>query len=591
MDERQSRRSPQEPGGGGVNDAEASDLNIRVFGRFDVRVGGRSLLPFRTTREAGLLALLALNHSKPLRREWIAGQLWPESEHADVWLMEALCRVRRQLGSHARRVRNCPFSSLQLDVSGAQLDLAAFDHAVAEGTRLSLERAVSLYGGPLLEEFSDDWALSERLLREEQYLGTVERLAQLRLEEGSPREAVVLLLSASAVDPIRESLHVLLMDAHAAAGDHAAALRVYHALRRRLMGQNLPVPGDITEAAARIRKDARRVQSRRTPVPSEMPARRESDVLPDGDLPHPLTPMIGRNDDLRATVRCITKNRLVTLTGQGGVGKTRLAIAVAAFLADDRGLRPAMVRLEGLPADGDVARAAASAVGIPGDTQRSLEEALAVRLRHQDALLLLDNCEHVLAQCARFAADLLSRCPRLNVLCTSRKPLGIPGECVRRVMPLPHPKASEMDTEKALVPAAVKRYPAVRLFVERAQSAGGSFDLDADSTPLVAGICERLEGLPLGIELASARLRTLSLSALAAMIDAGVAEPEAGPALPHRQRSLDASVGWSCALLSDHERAVLERMSVFAGSFSAEAAAAVSELDSDDAQRVLASLA
>ncbi len=563
------------------------DLTIRLFGHFDVLVGGHSLLPFRTRTEARLLALLILRHGHWVRRDWIAAQLWPDSDRAGTWLMEALCRVRRNLGPHAPRIRNGRHSTLIFDPDGAEMDMLVFDRAVAENSAKGCTDAVSVYAGPLLEEFDDDWVIAERSLREERFLRCAERAAASYIDGGRAHDAVLLLLAAAQYDPLRESLHAPLMNAYAALGDHAAAMRTYYGLRRRLMGQNLPVASEIKELAARLRREAVKIGSTRPEHRTERALAHES---PGPTMPCPLTEMIGRESELSSLSDEVLHNRLVTLTGMGGVGKTRLAIAIALRLAEVAGWHATMARLEGLPPAGDVARAVGSVMRIRSCGTTSIMDALAARLGLRATLLVLDNCEHVLTQAGSLCVALLDRCPRLRILATSRKPLGIPGEVVRRVPPLPHPCSHHLQSagDRALQEAS--ELPSVMLFAQRASAAEQTFRLGPDNVGLVAEICELLGGLPLGLELASARLHTMSLPALVEQIRRGDEPPPAMGAVPERHRSLNASVAWSADLLNQDERHVFERVAVFAGGFDASGAATVCGITVEEARRRLASL-
>ncbi len=299
----------------------APRLAMRMFGHFDVRIGDRSLLPFRTRTEARLLALLALKHGRWLRRDWIAAQLWPESERAGVWLMEALSRVRRALGPHGSRIRSGPHSTLTFDAADADIDLLTFDRAASESSVSGCAEAVSIYAGPLLEGFDDDWAIAERSLREERYLRCAECIAESDIDHGRAHEAVLMLIAAARCDPLRESLHALLMRAYVALGDPSAALRTFHGLRRRLMGLNLPVAGELKELAARIRKDAEAA-----PPSGGTPAllRRIAEPRLNGSsLPYPLTEIIGREAEIRMVAAEVERNRLVTLTGILGASGPR----------------------------------------------------------------------------------------------------------------------------------------------------------------------------------------------------------------------------------------------------------------------------
>lgn len=505
--------------------------------------------------------------------------LWPDSDRADTWLMEALSRVRRSLGPHHGRIVRCPDATLCFNADGAHVDLAAFDRAVRAGSPEDLARATALYTGPLLDGFSDEWAVAARSQREEEYLQAVESLTAHYLRNDRSHEAILLLLSATAVDPLRTSLHGLLMEAYAANHDHPAALRLYGALRRRLMAENLPVPADLAGLARAIQADARRQSRDRASV-----ARTRTSA----EVPATLTPLVGRETEVAALCEAVSLHRLVTLTGMGGVGKTRLAIAIAERLAGEGIVRPMLIRLDGVPREGDVARTVCAALGLGDRGGGHRMEAMALRLRASGALLILDNCEHVLRSCSNVVVELIGRCPALHILCTSRRSLGIPGEIVRSVPPLACPDVSPRDDVGTGACDASTDAPAVRLFIERAKAADERFRPTPEHRGTIAQICRTLGGLPLGIELAAARLRNVSLAALA-RLGASAAQPLAG--LPERQQTLDACIAWSCDLLSPGEREVLEAISVFVGGFDAESVAAVVSVPANAVQSALSSLA
>jgi predicted ATPase/DNA-binding SARP family transcriptional activator len=540
--------------------APAPVLQVRVLGRFDVRIGGVSPPAFRTRTEAHLLGMLVAHYSKPVRREWAACQLWPEAERAGIWLMEALSRVRALLGPHGARIRNLPQSSLQFDHAGAEIDIVAFDEAVRPGAGADCEAAVAAYGGPLLDGWSADWVAAERAAREERFLAAVEQVARGRMETGAGHEALALIRRAVAADPLRESFHALLMDAYSALGDHAAALRAYHAIRRQLLGQNMPVSATLVERAEAARRRARAKAPRVTlPVPGR------SEVAL--DVPCPISPLVGRERDCADLMAALASHRLVTLSGMGGVGKTRLAIEAARRHSAATGRAAAMAHLDGITGGSSgtcecVARAVATLLRAPGDADRPVLEDVIGHLRRRELLLVLDNCEHVLAEATSAVTALLEACPGLIILCTSRVPLGVIGEVVRRIEPLPVPTEAEAA---AAVGSGANAEASVALFAERASACDQGFELTAANAPDVVRICRAVEGLPLAIELAAARVRARPLERLVALIETDLGALEGSPALPNRHRSLDALMDWSYAQLEPDERTLLQRMSIFAG--------------------------
>jgi non-specific serine/threonine protein kinase len=309
-----------------------------------------------------------------------------------------------------------------------------------------------------------------------------------------------------------------------------------------------------------------------------------------------LTSFVGREREIAEVLRLLSTTRLLTLTGAGGCGKTRLALQVAARA---RGGFPDGVWLAELAALANpvlVPRAVASAAGvreIPETAGRAPMDGLADHLRDKTLLLVLDNCEHVVAAAAELVDALLRNCPALRVLTTSREPLGIAGETTWRVpsLSLPPPSAAGEEASDHLVEDLV-RYEAVRLFVDRAHAARPDLALSEHNAPALAELCRRLDGIPLALELAAARVRVFSVEQLAARLDDRFRLLTAGPrtAMP-RHQTLRATVDWSYALLSEPERALLRRLAVFAGGWTLEAAEAVAVGDGLQAYAVLDLLA
>ena len=307
------------------------------------------------------------------------------------------------------------------------------------------------------------------------------------------------------------------------------------------------------------------------------------------NLPGLPSAFVGREPEVGEVRSLVRSSRLVTLTGAGGCGKTRLALQAAAELLDGTGDGVWFVELAQLAEADKIPGAVAAALGLadPGGPQ-PLTESLADALREQDTLILLDNCEHLIDGAAKFSAQLVRDCPRLRILATSREPLGIDGEHVYRVPSLSLPPG-EAETADDIGAA-----DAVRLFVDRARAQDSGFALDESSARLVASVCRRLDGIPLALELAAARLSSMSIRQVSERLDQRFRLLTGGSrnAMP-RQQTLQAAVDWSFELLSRPEREVLRRLSVFAGGFELEAAeviCAAGDVDVFDAADLLGSL-
>ncbi|MGB8645346.1 MAG: tetratricopeptide repeat protein [Anaerolineae bacterium] len=300
-------------------------------------------------------------------------------------------------------------------------------------------------------------------------------------------------------------------------------------------------------------------------LPAEFPPLQSIDAFPN-NLPIQLTSFVGRDKELKEVGQLLAATHLLTLTGPGGTGKTRLALQLA---AEDLESFPDGVWLVELAPVADpllVTQAVAEVLGLPPGG-RQVQEVLGDFLRPKKLLLVLDNCEHLIEECAALASKLLRACPHLKILSTSREPLGIAGETIYRVPSL------DLPDSPGLSAAQLSGYSAVRLFAERATAVKPGFRLTAGTATAVAQICLRLDGIPLAIELAAARVKALSPEQIATRLDDRFRLLTGGSrtALP-RQQTLRALIDWSYELLAEPERALLRRLSVFVGNWTVEAA-------------------
>jgi predicted ATPase/DNA-binding CsgD family transcriptional regulator/transcriptional regulator with XRE-family HTH domain len=324
-------------------------------------------------------------------------------------------------------------------------------------------------------------------------------------------------------------------------------------------------------------------------VADRAPRRQHATPLPHSSVPVQLTSFIGREHELADVRQLLASTRLLCLTGPGGIGKTRLAIQAANEFAGDVIAGICVVELAS-EADGNlVARSVARTLGVVERPHESLLETLAQAIGEKQLLLVLDNCEHLLAASAELTERLLRSCPKLRILATSREPLGIAGETVWRV-----PSLSVPERRDSTMLATLPRADAVRLFVERACAVAPGFTLSEQNAPAIAHLCRRLEGIPLALELAAARVPVLSVQQLADRVDDALRLLITGSrsAAP-RQRTLRATVDWSYGLLSQSEKQLFARLSAFAGGFALEAAETVCAgygIQREDVLELLASL-
>ncbi|MEV4017700.1 BTAD domain-containing putative transcriptional regulator [Nonomuraea angiospora] len=417
-----------------------------------------------------------------------------------------------------------------------------------------LAEALSWWRGPAFADFADSGGLAGEapahgaaLRLEEQRLTALEDYADVRLDLGQDASQLAELAELAARHPTRERFHALLMRALYRSERQAEALEVYHALRERLRDELGLDPGPeiaalhqaILEQSPRLRRPA----GTAAPVPVR--------------LPEPLTELIGRDEALAELLALPGTARLVTLTGAGGVGKSRLALEAARRLAGQFPGGAHLVELAAVPPGPSpgVAEAVSEALGLRADSGAADPgERIAAALGARRTLLLLDNCEHVVEPVAKLTELLLRAGPHTRVIATSREPLGVTGEVVRQV--------------PALDAAA-----AMRLFAARAAEAEPAFALTGADAGAVETICRRLDGIPLALELAAARVRSLSVGVLAERLDDRFRLLSAGRrGGPAHQRTLRAAIDWSWDLLTEQERIVLRRLSVQAGGCTLEAA-------------------
>jgi predicted ATPase/class 3 adenylate cyclase len=317
-------------------------------------------------------------------------------------------------------------------------------------------------------------------------------------------------------------------------------------------------------------------------LPDEFPPLRSLDALPN-NLPRQLTSFIGREREIGEVKRLLSTTGLLMLTGSGGCGKTRLALQVASHLIGAYADGVWLVELAALTEPELVINAVASTLNLREVRGRALLGALLDYLRAKELLLVLDNCEHLVRACAEFAEACMRACPRLRILATSREPLGVPGETIWRV-----PSLSLPDAQRGPSVDHLMQFEAVRLFIERSAAIQPSFALTTENAEAVGAVCRRLDGIPLAIELAAARLRVLSPGQIAARLDERFNLLTGGgrTVLP-RHQTLRGALDWSYDLLSPKERALLRRLSVFAGAWTLEAAEAVCAGEGVERQEIL----
>jgi predicted ATPase/DNA-binding SARP family transcriptional activator len=551
---------------------EIGNLDFRLFGNAEVLVCGAPMPPLHSRRGLWLLALLALHNGRTISRSKLAGLLWPDSDESTALynLRQTLADLRRALGPLKSTLVAEPDHSLRLDLVRVQVDVHTFDAGCADEDTHAIERALELYTGPLLEGCDEAWAIEEREPRAAAYLSALEQLAGKCASTGDHRRAVSWLRRAVAADPYRESVRRALMQSLTALGEFTAAQEVYRDLRALLHRELNSQPDPMTTQVYQ--------EIRHAPAPIRAAA-----SSPGGGehrrahrLPASRTNLIGRDADIQAVCDLLAQARLVTLTGPGGIGKTRLATEIARRIEEQSTIVDSVsfASLADIASPTEVLTAVSSALGVPEvDGRRDMLDALEQHLGERCELIVIDNCEHVLEASAHLIDAVTARCPHTRILATSQHAIGMPGEVIWRVLSLALPPRTGASGADAL---SAGEYSAVQLFVERARAVDSSFRLTPANAPAIVQACLKLDGIPLAIELGAARVRSLAVTEISARLGRGFEiVAGGGPATPARHQTLQSAFKWSWQLLSDSERALLSRLSVFTGGWTLQAAEAV----------------
>jgi predicted ATPase/DNA-binding SARP family transcriptional activator len=537
-------------------------VSFRLLGAVEALDAGGTPLALGSPRCRAVLAALLLHRGTSLPVQRAVELLWPNGAPGSAVTMVhgAVASLRRTLEGEGRpRVLLTRDGGYVLDVAADQVDAARFEQALDRARREldeSPQRAVRLvtgalaqWHGPALAGVEEPFARAAARRLEDRRVEARELRVDAELRSGHHREVLGEIADLVAEHPLREDLCAHLVVALYRCGRQADALDAHRRLRAALAEELGVEPEESLRdlELAVLRHD---------------PALRPP-AVGSGALPAPLGSLEGRVRDLDDVGGLLRAHRLVTLTGPGGVGKTRLATEVAR--RSDAEVR--LVDLAPLSDPALLEEALADAVGVHAEPGQPLARTIGAALGTRTVLLVLDNTEHLVAACAALVSTLLAVAAPLRVLVTSREPLRVPGERVHVVRPLAVPREGASSEETAASPA-------VRLFCERATAAGVS--IAPAVADLVGELCRRLDGLPLAIELAAARAATLPLRDLVDRLDGRYAllDAAARPADP-RHRSLAATVEWGHALLGAEEQALFARLAVFRGGFDLRAATAV----------------
>ncbi|WP_420123240.1 BTAD domain-containing putative transcriptional regulator [Nakamurella sp.] len=558
-------------------------MQIGILGPLQASTGAGPI-GIAGTRLRALLTRLAVAVPAPVPTAELLDAVWPDGPPADPVnaLQSLVSRLRRAIGD-AAEVQPVP-GGYRLAVAAGDVDATVFGDLVASGRRAlqqgrpdrardELSRALALWRGePLADAADGPYAAGSRARLVELRLDAQIDLIEARLQLGSAADVVADLEQLVAAHPLRERLAGQLMRALALTGRQADALAVHERLRDRLVGELGVDPGAEEQA---VYLAVLRGEIAATTGPGPAPPRSHPRRT---NLRAPLPRLIGRDEQVRRIRDLLADGRLVTVVGPGGAGKTRLAQEVGALLADDRPDGVYLVELAPVTEAAGIVPAVIGALGLVDPraverrsdrTVRDSPDHLVDVLAGADCLLVVDNCEHLITPVADLVDGLLARSPGLRVLATSREPLGIVGEALCVVPPLGLPPVG-------VTAAEATRYPSVRLLVERGRAVASGFEVSAATVAQVVEIVRRLDGLPLAIELAAARLRVMPIGEIAARLSDRFRLLTGGSrtAMP-RHRTLRAVVEWSWGLLDADERLLAERLAVFPAGATVAAATAV----------------
>ena len=512
-------------------------------------------------RALSLLVYLLLHRAQAPARDAVAFLFWPDLPES-----EARARLRydiRELREALPEATTVPWviadnRTLRWNPEAPiSLDLAEFERLAAETETAAA--AADLYGGDLASRLDDEWLQAPRERLREVQSSLLFGLLESARAQHDPRRAIGYAQRLVLHDPWREDAIRALIELRHETRDRSGALRLYSDFVVRLQAELGVEP--MLETTAAYKRVLTAVES----------------VVASHNLPISVNTFVGREREIEALRALLDERRLITLIGTGGVGKTRLAIELARSIVDRFADGVWLVELASLADPGLIVSTIAGALGVQSTSEPSLLE----MLQGKSTLLVLDNCEHLIADAARIVERLILECPQMRIVVTSREPLRIAGERTERVVSLGLP-----ETQESVVPSlkTLRESPAVQLFLVRAADVAPAARIDVESEAdrmALATLTRRLDGIPLAIEFAAARTSTLSVEELAKRLDDRFTLLTAGKrtALP-RQQTLRATLDWSYELLNSTEQCFLNRLGIFAGGWTLEA---VTYVCSDDA--------
>jgi predicted ATPase/DNA-binding SARP family transcriptional activator len=585
-------------------------LEVKLLGQFEVlRRGKRLTIPTRNAQS--LFAYLVLNAGKGYRRERLAGMLWPDSSEGNARsnLRHELWRLRKVLEPGGESYFLIDDLTIAFQPQGEfTLDVQQLENTPLEGsTTEDLMAALSVYHGELLPGFYEEWIFAERTRLAELFEARMARLLEILQNEEHWAEVQEWGARWIGLGGWPEPAYRALMTAYASSGDVSKAMATYERFSQGLQADLGVKPSEQTQVLYNRLKSGWQLNRRMKAKDKETKASISRPDTPapgfalakmrHSNIPRPMTSFIGREKEIQQVEQLISKARLVTITGAGGVGKTRLAIQVAgaqvlqfkdgawwvelaslykstpsrasnSVAPAKRGAQELLIGQEEQIGADLVTQAMAKALRVQESPDQSLIDGIIEYLNDKKLLLVLDNCEHFVKDCATIVFRLLDDCPEVTILATSREALRVPGEKAWLL-----PSLSLPESRPSLDLKTIMQSEAVDLFIERAADVLPGYQPTMRDVPIIAQICLRLDGIPLAIELAAARMNLLSAEEIAARLDRRFSLLTGGlrTALP-RHQTLRAAIEWSYDLLSEAERVLFRRLSIFTGGFTLEAA-------------------
>ena len=519
-------------------------LEVRLIGKFDIKYDGKPVIVSSRVAQS-LFAYLILTAGTSHRREKLAGMFWPDTteEKARAYLRHELWRIRKAL-SIKSKIDYLVADDINISFNSSTdywLDVSLLKNIDDVASSTVLMNALSVFKGELLPGFYEEWISEEREYLQAAYEKKIARLLELLENEKCWSDLLEWAERWISFGQSPEVAYRYLMTAYDALGDRAKVAATYDKCVQALRELDLE-PSDETRALAFKRTHKL-------------------------NIPMPLTSFIGREKELKEVVELLSKSRLITLTGSGGVGKTRLAIQVVAEVMD---LFPDgiwFLDLAPLSNPSLVPNTLSSLLGLCETGEISITDLLTNYFRSRRTLVIFDNCEHLIETCAQLIQSLSTSCASLSVLATSRETLRVAGEIPYRVPSLEMPKS---NTEFSI--QDLSQMEAIKLFADRAASISPGFAIRQQNALVVTQICQRLDGIPLAIELAAARVGMLTIEQILKHLDDRFNLLTNGlrSALP-RHQTLRAMIEWSYELLSQKEHLLFKRLAIFSAGWTLEA--------------------